>query len=320
MLQKVQPYFNQDWWNLVSPLLSEKFLKEVASLYQKRTVPKASDLWRVFKVTNYNNLKVVIIGQDPYPGAGDADSLAFSSQALTRPKSLANIFWEVRTDYFKNSLVPMQKTFFGNDLTQWAEQGVLLLNRSLTTIQGKSNQHHEVWNGFTTKVVMSLNNYPKPLIYLLWGTKAKEMKKVIDTNKHVILTASHPSPKNVKGFEGCRHFTKANKLLAKQGIGNQINWGVWQERVPHVTIKVERLEGVLKVKFPKIYIQLMDKIIEGGFKSLNGSNICDHPMESYYLRMKTKPVYKSYNYLKPKQIAEVFYQLAVIDHGIMTFS
>lgn len=186
-----------------------EFLKYEYSHY--RIFPKAEDIFNAFKYTPYENVKVVIIGQDPYHEVGQAHGLAFSVlDGVSFPPSLRNIFIEI-----KNELgIEIPKN--GN-LTKWAKEGVLLLNTTLTVREGIANSHaNHGWENFTDEVIKKLVERDDMIIFVLWGNYAKKKKNLITSTKHCVLEASHPSPLSAyNGFFGCGHFKKINDILVK---------------------------------------------------------------------------------------------------------
>lgn len=187
----------------------------------KTIYPAKKDIFNAFTLTSYNNLKVVIIGQDPYHGPNQAHGLCFSvQQGVPTPPSLQNIYKELKQDL--DFTIPDH----GN-LSYWAEQGVLLLNATLTVEAGLAGSHAKFgWQTFTDRVIELLNQYPEPLVYLLWGSHAQKKGQIIDTKKHHILTCAHPSPLSAhRGFMGCKHFSKANELL-KKSQRTPIDWQI----------------------------------------------------------------------------------------------
>lgn len=182
--------------------------------------PPGNLIFNAFNTTDFDAVKVVIIGQDPYHGAGQAHGLSFSVQkGVKPPPSLINIFKEMESDLG----ITMPR---GNgNLTHWAEQGVLLLNASLTVRADQPNSHAGIgWHAFTDQVIRILNDKKENLVFLLWGNFAKEKGQYIDEKKHLVLKAAHPSPFAAdKGFFGCRHFSKTNEYLTKKGK-EPIDW------------------------------------------------------------------------------------------------
>lgn len=181
--------------------------------------PKQEDLFRAFDITPFQEMKVVIFGQDPYHYEGAADGLAFSTKLNDVPKSLANIFKEIKKEYSGVSIT-------SNDLTPWAKQGVLLLNACLSVEKGKPNIHSKIgWNIFIQNFIEYLNQNKEFLIFILWGKQARELKKFISP-KFYILESSHPSPFSAnKSFFGNNHFKKTNELINEKKLP-EINWNL----------------------------------------------------------------------------------------------
>lgn len=184
--------------------------------------PPQELVFEAFATTPFENLKVVIIGQDPYHGIGQAHGLCFSVMpGIQPPPSLINIFQELASD-IADFLIPNH-----GYLKTWALQGVLLLNTLLTVEQGKAQSHkHLGWERFTDKVIEQINIHASNIVFLLWGFHAQQKKIMIDQQKHLVLTAAHPSPMSANnGFFGCRHFSKTNHYLKQQGQ-QTINWQI----------------------------------------------------------------------------------------------
>ncbi|MEW6993403.1 uracil-DNA glycosylase [Colwelliaceae bacterium MEBiC 14330] len=182
--------------------------------------PDESDVFNAFKYIDLADVKVVILGQDPYHGEQQAHGLAFSVKpGIKTPPSLVNIYKELATD-IKGFKVPEH----GN-LSHWAKQGVLLLNTVLTVQQAKAHSHAKLgWETFTDKIIEALNTENKGCVFILWGAHAQKKGKNIDSKKHCLLLGPHPSPLSAyRGFFGCRHFSKTNNWLEKQG-NDIINW------------------------------------------------------------------------------------------------
>ena len=203
-----KPYFKQ----LVLHLKTEKEQKKV--IY-----PSGKLIFNAFDTTPFQNVKLVILGQDPYHGPGQAHGLSFSVPAgIAPPPSLLNIFKELQTDVGLS--VPNT-----GDLTPWARQGVFLLNASLTVRQAEPMSHAQIgWALFTDAVIRLLSEKRENLVFMLWGKFAKDKSTLIDERKHLILKAAHPSPLSAhQGFLGCKHFSAANQYLVKNGI-DPIDW------------------------------------------------------------------------------------------------
>lgn len=185
----------------------------------KNIFPLQNQILRAFQLCDFNKVKVVIIGQDPYHGFGQAHGLAFSvNQDIKLPPSLLNVFKEIQREF--GGEIPKN-----GDLTAWADQGVLLLNTILTVEESKPLSHQNIgWQLFTGNCIHWLNKYSKGVAFMLWGSHAQKFGAEIDTQKHQLFQTSHPSPLSFyRGFEGCGHFTEVNKYLISQGL-QPINW------------------------------------------------------------------------------------------------
>lgn len=194
----------------------KEFLKEEKRKY--RIFPAGSLIFNAFNLTPFDKVKVVILGQDPYHGLGQAHGLCFSVPAgVKAPPSLINIFKEIKDD------VGIEIPSTG-DLTCWAKQGVLLLNATLTVRENQAGSHqNKGWETFTDAVIKKLSDEKTGLVFLLWGNYAKQKGALIDAQKHHVLTAPHPSPLARGGFFKCKHFSKINGLLKQQGK-TTIDW------------------------------------------------------------------------------------------------
>lgn len=205
-----KPYFQQ----IVLHIKTEKS--------QGKTIyPAGSNIFHAFDKTPIDHVKVVILGQDPYHGPGQAHGLSFSVPAgIPQPPSLVNIFKEIESD------LGVKAPRSGN-LEHWAEQGVLLLNASLTVRANEPMSHARIgWAQFTDTVIQTISQQKQHVVFLLWGKFAREKKALIDTSKHLVLEAAHPSPLSAhNGFLGCRHFSRANDYLVKNGI-DPIDWKI----------------------------------------------------------------------------------------------
>ena len=182
--------------------------------------PPQQDVFNALKFTPLESVKVVILGQDPYHGPDQAHGLCFSVlPGVKTPPSLVNIYKELATD-IDGFVIPEHGT-----LTSWAEQGVLLLNTVLTVEQGKAHSHAKWgWETFTDAVIDAVNRHQQGVVFLLWGSHAQKKGKHIDTSKHHVLSAPHPSPLSAhRGFLGCKHFSQTNQLLSSQNK-SPINW------------------------------------------------------------------------------------------------
>lgn len=202
------------------------FLSIVNTLKQAKAegkiiYPAGGNIFNAFKHTPFDQVKVVIIGQDPYHNASQAHGLSFSvPEGIASPPSLINIYKELNTDL--GYPVPVH----GN-LTKWAAQGVLLLNASLTVEENKPMSHAQIgWHLFTDRVIQKVSEGMPNVVFMLWGKFAQSKENLIDKNKHLILKAAHPSPFSAyNGFFGCRHFSKANGWLIEKGI-KPIDWQI----------------------------------------------------------------------------------------------
>jgi len=198
-----------------------QFLKEEKEAGHK-VYPKGADIFNAFNHTPFTNLKAVILGQDPYHGPNQAIGLSFAVQkGVTVPPSLKNIYKELATD-ITGFNIPTH-----GDLTPWANQGVLLLNATLTVQAGKPGSHQKKgWEIFTDTVIRKISEEKEGIVFLLWGKFAQAKAELIDADKHHILKAAHPSPYSAdSGFFGCHHFSKTNEILAKEGKA-PIDWQI----------------------------------------------------------------------------------------------
>ena len=202
------------------------FLETVAFLRMEKAAgktifPPGSLLFNAFNSTPFDAVKVVLLGQDPYHGPGQAHGLSFSvPDGVAPPPSLINIFKELHND----TSVPLSRS--GN-LTKWAKQGVLLLNASLSVRANEPMSHSRIgWAHFTDAVISKVSDLKKNVVFLLWGKFAQEKQGLIDETKHLVLKAAHPSPYSANnGFFGCRHFSKTNEYLMQNGI-DPIDWSL----------------------------------------------------------------------------------------------
>lgn len=191
----------------------------LADEYRRRRIyPDMYDIFNALKYTPYENVKAVILGQDPYHGAGQAHGMCFSVKPdVAAPPSLVNIFKEIEDDLGIKNTSPY--------LVKWAEQGVLLLNTVLTVREGQPNSHKDKgWEVLTDSIIRKLNARKEPIVFILWGGNARSKKSLINAPQHLILECPHPSPLSAyNGFFGCRHFSKCNAFLTKNGV-NPIDW------------------------------------------------------------------------------------------------
>lgn len=212
-----------------APLLAEEFEKPyylrlrklLAQEYRRGPVyPPMGDIFNALRLTSYSAVRAVILGQDPYHGAGQAHGLAFSVQkGVPVPPSLQNIFRELQADI---GFTPPGH----GCLTEWAQHGVLLLNATLTVRAGQANSHRELgWTTFTDRVIELLGAREEPMAFLLWGSYARAKAQLITGAQHLVLSAAHPSPLSASGgFFGCRHFSKANLFLSR--FGREVDWSL----------------------------------------------------------------------------------------------
>ncbi len=207
-----------DWKTVIEHEQRKDYYKELKAVidqrYKETTVyPPKEKIFNAFSLTKYDNLKVVILGQDPYHQAGQAQGLAFSTpENIKNPPSMVNILKEIQSDIGGSACSD-------GDLTPWAEQGVLLINAILTVEDSKPKSHHKIgWEIFTDNIIRHINDNFENIIFLLWGAPAIAKTKLIDKDKHHILTAPHPSPLSAyRGFFGCRHFSRTNRILKDLG-------------------------------------------------------------------------------------------------------
>ncbi|TAL58770.1 MAG: uracil-DNA glycosylase [Bacteroidetes bacterium] len=222
----INPTIDSSWKEILEKEFQSNYFKILKKflVIEKKThiiYPPASRIFASFNNTPFNKVKVVIIGQDPYHGQGQANGLCFSvSDGVIQPPSLQNIFKEIQSDMD----IPIPKT--GN-LEPWAKQGVLLLNATLTVRANQAGSHQKQgWEPFTDAAIIALSEKREGLVFLLWGKFAQAKEVLIDTTKHHVLKAPHPSPFSVHtGFFGCKHFSKTNELLKKEGA-EEIDWRV----------------------------------------------------------------------------------------------
>lgn len=216
---------NNDWDELLANEFEKDYYQQLRAFliqeYRTQIIyPSMHDLFNALRFTPYHQVKVVILGQDPYHGPNQAHGLSFSvKEGVRKPPSLVNIFKELEAD------LGIKPPGHGN-LEQWAQQGVLLLNTVLTVRQGEANSHKgKGWETFTDGIIRQLNEREKPMVFILWGGNAKTKKALITNPNHLVLTSAHPSPLSAhNGFFGCKHFSQVNEFLAQQG--EEINWEI----------------------------------------------------------------------------------------------
>jgi len=225
-MEKITPIIHDSWKEVLidefgKPYFADlkKFLVEEKTTYE--VYPPGGLIFNAFNKTPFDEVKVVLLGQDPYHGSGQAHGLCFSvPKGIAPPPSLVNIFQEIHNDMG----IPVPN--HGN-LEAWANQGVLLLNATLTVRANKPLSHSgKGWETFTDRVIQVLSEKKKGLVFLLWGRNAKVKEAFIDGSKHFILKAAHPSPFSAdSGFFGCKHFSKTNEILEKQSL-SVIDWRI----------------------------------------------------------------------------------------------
>lgn len=215
----------ESWRKALAGEFSSPYMAELKTFLRaqlsagRRVYPRGSEYFRALDLTPLDAVRVVILGQDPYHGPGQAHGLCFSVQPGVRvPPSLANIYSELESDL---GIPPARH----GHLEAWARQGVLLLNAVLTVEAGRAASHQgRGWERFTDAVIARVNDLPRPVVFLLWGSYAQRKAAFVDRDRHLVLTAPHPSPLSAHaGFFGCRHFSKCNAFLEAQG-GAPIDW------------------------------------------------------------------------------------------------
>lgn len=217
------------WNELIKPELNQQYMIQLQNFLRKERetkeiYPESNLTFNAFKLTPYQNVKVVIVGQDPYFTPNTAHGLAFSSLKKTIPPSLKIIFAELAENLYNNDLMG----FSSADLTSWAKQGVLLMNQILTVESGIAMSHkNRGWEIFTSKIISFLDNHPtNSICFMFWGKNAKQLATLVKNKKHMVLQAAHPAAeihKKNAGFYGCGHFTKAQEFVEKN-YNTKINW------------------------------------------------------------------------------------------------
>ncbi len=224
-MEKIQPKIEESWKLALKAEFNAQYFSELKNFLQNERntgqiiYPPGANIFSAFEKTPFDKVKVVILGQDPYHGPGQAHGLSFSvPEKQTTPRSLQNIFKELKSDLN----IPIPKT--GN-LEKWARQGVLLLNATLTVRANQPGSHqNKGWENFTDSVIRLLSKDRKGIVFILWGKYAQAKQPLIDTTKHYILAGPHPSPFSAdRGFFGCKHFSKTNDFLLKEGL-TPIDW------------------------------------------------------------------------------------------------
>lgn len=217
-----------EWDSILAEEMDKPYYKELERFldeeYEARTVfPPRDEIFTAFRYTPYDNVKVLLLGQDPYHEVGQAHGMAFSVQkGVKQPPSLVNIFKEIDSD-LGITPPPMDN----GCLIPWAESGVLLLNTALTVREHEANSHRgKGWEQFTDTVISKLNEREKPLVFILWGSNAKSKLPLITNKNHLVIAGVHPSPLSAyRGFFGGKYFSRANEFLKRHGIP-EVNWGV----------------------------------------------------------------------------------------------
>lgn len=219
IFDQLPPSWSQELGDFLSSPIRSELEKFIEDEYHSKTIyPAKNDVFKAFELCSPADVKVVILGQDPYHGEGQAHGLSFSVQVHIKiPPSLKNIYKELESD------LGMRKPNSG-DLTSWADQGVLLLNNVLTVQHGKAGSHHKRgWEQFTSQVI-SLLNKKRNLVFILWGAPAQKKAQSVSSEHHLILESVHPSPlSSYRGFFGCQHFSKTNKYLIQHNR-DPIDW------------------------------------------------------------------------------------------------
>ena len=214
--------FHNDWDIVLKDEIKKDYFQEllhkVSDLYTVKTIyPPKKDVFNAFRLS-YKDVKVVIIGQDPYHEEGEAHGLAFSCLKTPIPPSLKNIYKELYTD------LGIKKDMNDGNLIPWFKQGVMLLNSTLTVEKGLANSHQKFgWSIFTDEVIRKLNKRDKPLVFILWGNNARAKKQFITNPKHLVIESGHPSPLSCKFFFGSKPFSRTNKFLIENKI-TPIKW------------------------------------------------------------------------------------------------
>ena len=223
-MEKVDPVIEASWKEVLRDEFNKEYfhaLKQFLLEEKKKyhVFPKGQLIFNAFNHTPFEKVKVVLLGQDPYHGSGQAHGLCFSvPEGVPKPPSLVNILKELKSD------LGFEEPLHGN-LTKWADQGVLLLNATLTVRENQAGSHqNHGWETFTDAAIRQLSKQRNGLIFILWGNFAMAKRSLIDTSRHFILSAVHPSPLSAhRGFFGCRHFSQVNNLLRQQSV-DEIDW------------------------------------------------------------------------------------------------
>jgi len=225
-MQSINPQIEESWKHVLQEEFDAPYFQGLTEFLREEKkkhiiYPPGPLIFSAFNHTPFNRVKVVILGQDPYHGPGQAHGLCFSvPDGVPHPPSLVNIFKEIESDLG----IPVPKS---SNLTKWASQGVLLVNAILTVRANEPTSHqNKGWETFTNAVIRNLSEKRKNLVFLLWGNYAQAKESLIDSGRHYILKAAHPSPLSAnRGFFGCRHFSRTNQILSEQGV-NEIDWSL----------------------------------------------------------------------------------------------
>jgi len=223
-MASIEPKIEASWKSLLAEEFQKPYFIQLKNfLLEEKTkyavFPPGDKIFNAFDLTPFDNVKVVILGQDPYHGRGQAHGLCFSvNPGIAFPPSLVNIFKELKTDL---GIMPPSS----GELSAWAKQGVLLLNTVLTVRENTADSHkNKGWEQFTDSVIKQISEKKEHVVFILWGNNAKVKTQIIDASKHCILTAAHPSPLSAtRGFFGCAHFSKTNEYLKNKNI-EPIDW------------------------------------------------------------------------------------------------
>jgi len=218
--------FSDDWWEILSPEFEQQYMVDIYKHIISRKIdfatifPSSNNVYKVFEEP-FKNIKVVILGQDPYhtPNMAIGKAFAVPNNLPSLPPSLVNILTEVENDVYDGMYLDKDPT-----LINWSKQGVFLLNTCLTVEKGLPLSHEHIgWQTFTKIVFQAICDKNEPIVFMLWGNHAKAYKQFIHNKYHLVLEATHPSPFSVKGFKGCKHFSKANEYL----INNNLKPIIW---------------------------------------------------------------------------------------------
>ena len=215
--------FHNDWDEILKEEINKEYFKELLKnvnvLYEEKVIfPPKKDVFNAFRLS-YKDVKVVILGQDPYHGVGEAHGFAFSTLNAKLPPSLKNIYTEFYDD------LGIHKDYSNGNLFSWVKQGVMLLNTGLTVEKDKPNSHKDLgWHTFTDAVIQKLNEREDPIVFILWGNNARAKKQYITNKRHLVIESAHPSPFSARnGFFGSKPFSKTNEFLEKNGK-SKIRW------------------------------------------------------------------------------------------------